>query len=150
MLLLLAWLGCASPALLPPAVAAPFAGAHDKPADVYGMTPQFSASGLTWFVLREGDGLVAMPGQTVEVHYVGFVSTGEKFDASYDRNEVFSFRLGAGRVIKGWDEGVAGMKVGEQRQLRIPSKLGYGSRGAGGLIPPNTDLIFDVELVGVK
>lgn len=150
MLLLLAWLGCAAPSWAPPASAAPFEGAHDKPADVFGMTPLFSATGLTWFVLREGDGPVAQAGQTVEVHYVGFTSVGDKFDSSYERGEPFSFRLGANRVIKGWDEGVAGMKVGEQRQLRIPSKLGYGTRGAGASIPPNTDLIFDVELLAVK
>ena len=97
-----------------------------------------------------GRGDEATPGQTVVVHYRGTLEDGQQFDASYDRGTPFSFPLGAGRVIKGWDEGVAGMKVGGKRKLVIPSDLGYGSRGAGGVIPPNATLIFEVELLDVK
>ena len=106
-------------------------------------------SGLQYWDLVAGTGTTAVPGSTVRVHYSGFLTTGEKFDSSRDRGEPFSFPLGAGQVIKGWDEGVAGMKVGGQRQLRIPPQLGYGATGAGGTIPPNATLIFDVELLGV-
>lgn len=134
-----------------PASAAAFEGAHEQPADVTGLTPVISLSGLKYYVLKAGTGAPAAAGQTVQVQYVGFLATGnKKFDASYDRSQPLSFRLGAGRVIKGWDEGVAGMLVGEQRQLRIPAALGYGVTGAGGLIPPNANLIFDVELVAVQ
>ena len=98
-----------------------------------------------------GDGEEARPGQLVVVHYVGVAySTGEEFDASWNRNAPFEFPLGAGRVIAGWDQGVAGMKVGGTRTPVIPSELGYGSRGAGGAIPPNATLLFDVELLAVK
>ena len=107
-------------------------------------------SGLQYWDLVVGTGPSAVPGSTVKVHYSGFLTTGEKFDSSRDRGEPFSFPLGAGQVIKGWDEGVAGMKVGGQRQLRIPPQLGYGATGAGGAIPPNATLIFDVELLGVE
>jgi FKBP-type peptidyl-prolyl cis-trans isomerase len=86
----------------------------------------------------------------VDVHYTGWLLDGTKFDSSVDRGKPFSFHLGAGEVIRGWDEGVAGMKVGGKRKLRIPAELGYGSRGAGGVIPGNATLIFDVELLGVK
>ncbi len=100
-----------------------------------------------------GQGEEAVKGMTVEVHYTGWLwedgKRGEKFDSSHDRNQTFKFQLGAGRVIKGWDEGVVGMKVGGKRELIIPPELGYGSRGAGGVIPPNATLDFEVEFVGV-
>ncbi len=111
--------------------------------------PTTTASGLQYWDIVVGTGATAMPGNAVKVHYTGFLTTGEKFDSSRDRGEPFSFPLGAGQVIKGWDEGVAGMKVGGQRQLRIPPDLGYGSAGAPGAIPPNATLIFDVELLEV-
>jgi len=97
-----------------------------------------------------GEGNEAVPGNTVEVHYTGWLTDGTKFDSSYDRNEAFSFKLGAGQVIQGWDQGVAGMKVGGVRKLTIPPGLGYGARGAGGVIPPDATLIFKVELVAVS
>lgn len=97
-----------------------------------------------------GTGAEAKSGQTVVVHYTGTLMDGTKFDSSKDRGQPFSFRLGAGQVIKGWDEGVAGMKVGGFRKLTIPSDMAYGSRGAGGVIPGNADLKFDVELLEVK
>ena len=111
--------------------------------------PTTTASGLQYWDIMVGTGATAAPGNTVKVHYTGFLTTGEKFDSSRDRGEPFSFPLGTGQVIKGWDEGVAGMKVGGKRQLRIPPELGYGAAGAGGAIPPNATLIFDVELLGV-
>ena len=99
----------------------------------------------------EGNGKVAGPGDTVQVHYVGVAySTGEEFDASWDRGEPLEFRLFTGRVIEGWDQGVQGMKVGGRRQLVIPPHLGYGSRGAGGVIKPGETLIFVVDLLGVS
>ena len=107
-------------------------------------------SGLKYLDLQTGAGAVARPGQQAEVHYTGWLATGEKFDSSVDRREPFEFRLGAGEVIKGWDEGVAGMKVGGKRKLVIPPALGYGARGAGGVIPPNAELIFEVELLGLR
>lgn len=108
-----------------------------------------TASGLKYVDQAVGTGDVAVAGKTVSVHYTGWLENGKKFDSSVDRGQPFSFPLGAGRVIKGWDEGVQGMKVGGKRKLTIPSDLGYGSRGAGGVIPPNATLIFDVELLGV-
>ncbi len=109
-----------------------------------------SASGLKYVDEVVGTGDLAVAGKTTTVHYTGWLENGKRFDSSVDRGQPFSFPLGAGRVIKGWDEGVQGMKVGGKRKLTIPSELGYGSRGAGGVIPPNATLIFDVELLGVK
>ena len=100
--------------------------------------------------LKAGTGDEATNGKTVDVHYTGWLTNGTKFDSSVDRGRPFSFVLGAGRVIKGWDQGVAGMKVGGKRKLTIPSELGYGSRGAGAVIPPDATLVFDVELLAVK
>ena len=101
--------------------------------------------------LEVGDGDEATPGKTVEVHYVGVSwSTGRQFDASWDRGDTFKFRLGKGQVIQGWDDGVAGMKVGGRRRITIPPMLGYGKRGAGGVIKPDETLIFVVDLVAVR
>lgn len=107
-------------------------------------------SGLKYIEIKEGTGAQPQAGQTVSVHYTGTLEDGTKFDSSRDRNQPFSFKLGAGQVIKGWDEGLSTMKVGGQRQLIIPPGLGYGSRGAGGVIPPNATLIFDVELLKIS
>ena len=109
-----------------------------------------TASGLQYEDLTVGSGATAKKGDSVEVHYTGWLTDGTKFDSSLDRGSPFGFPLGAGRVIKGWDEGVAGMKVGGKRKLRIPPQLGYGARGAGGVIPPNAELIFEVELLGIR
>jgi peptidylprolyl isomerase len=106
-------------------------------------------SGLQYIDLVEGTGATPAAGQTVFVHYTGTLQDGTKFDSSRDRNRPFSFTLGAGRVIRGWDEGISTMKVGGRRQLIIPPDLGYGARGAGGVIPPNATLVFDVELLRI-
>ncbi len=107
-------------------------------------------SGLKYVELKEGTGATPKTGQKVVVHYTGTLEDGTKFDSSRDRGQPFDFKIGVGQVIKGWDEGVGTMKVGGQRQLIIPPELGYGSRGAGGVIPPNATLLFDVELLDVK
>jgi FKBP-type peptidyl-prolyl cis-trans isomerase FkpA len=106
--------------------------------------------GLKYTDDQVGTGAVATAGKTAVVHYTGWLLDGTKFDSSRDRNQPFSFPLGAGQVIKGWDEGVAGMKVGGKRTLIVPPALGYGARGAGGVIPPNATLKFDVELLDVR
>ncbi len=108
-----------------------------------------TASGLKYVDMEVGAGEEARAGQPVKVHYTGWLTNGSKFDSSVDRGQPFSFPLGGGRVIRGWDEGVAGMKVGGRRKLIIPPQLGYGARGAGGVIPPNAELIFEVELLGI-
>ncbi len=107
-------------------------------------------NGLTYQDVAEGSGTEAKKGDQVSVHYTGWLMDGTKFDSSKDRGDPFDFPLGAGHVIKGWDEGVAGMKVGGTRKLTIPPSLGYGARGAGGVIPPNATLVFEVELLGIE
>jgi len=106
-------------------------------------------TGLIIEELVLGEGAAAAAGQSVTVHYTGWLTNGKKFDSSKDRDDPFVFPLGAGHVIRGWDEGVQGMKVGGSRKLTIPPELGYGARGAGGAIPPNATLVFEVELLGI-
>ena len=138
----------AKPATPAPAAkpAAPAAPAAAPAAGKEVTTP----SGLKYTDLKVGDGAVAKSGDRVSVHYTGWLTSGAKFDSSVDRNQPFQFQLGRSQVIKGWDEGVAGMKVGGKRKLTIPAELGYGARGAGDRIPPNSVLIFDVELLGIQ
>ena len=112
--------------------------------------PVTTKSGLKYWDIKKGTGETATEGKMVKVHYTGWLTNGKKFDSSVDRKEPFEFHLGGGEVIRGWDEGVSGMQVGGKRQLRIPPELGYGNRGAGGVIPPGATLVFDVELLGVK
>ncbi|BAO30810.1 FKBP-type peptidyl-prolyl cis-trans isomerase [Sulfuritalea hydrogenivorans] len=113
------------------------------------MSQTTTASGLVIEELIVGEGEEARVGQTVSVHYTGWLTNGSKFDSSKDRNEPFEFPLGARHVIAGWDEGVQGMRIGGTRKLTIPPALGYGARGAGGVIPPNATLVFEVELLGL-
>ena len=131
------------------AAVVPLAGSGDAANQVIEMP-----DGLKYTDTKLGDGATAAAGNKVSVHYTGWLSKdgakGAKFDSSVDRGQPFDFTLGAHQVIAGWDEGVAGMKVGGQRTLIIPPELGYGSRGAGGVIPPNATLIFDVELLKVQ
>jgi len=119
-----------------------------SPAKVSG-PPTTTASGLQYWDITVGTGATAVSGKAVSVHYTGWLTNGTKFDSSLDRGQPFVFTLGEGQVIPGWDEGIAGMKVGGKRQLRIPPSLGYGDSGANGVIPPNATLIFDVQLLGV-
>src|SRR5687767_14952724 len=107
-------------------------------------------AGLQIEDVKVGTGDTAETGKTVSVHYTGWLTDGKKFDSSKDRGQPFEFPLGGGRVIKGWDEGVKGMKVGGVRKLTIPPEMGYGARGAGGVIPPDATLVFEVELLGIK
>ena len=121
------------------------------PTATKGMKSVVLPSGLEYIDLRKGSGAEAKPGKLLKVHYTGWLADSKKkFDSSVDRHEPFAFKLGAGQVIKGWEEGFDGMKVGGRRQLRIPAKLGYGDNGAGEAIPPNADLVFDVALVDVQ
>ena len=123
-----------------------FAKQQDKPQAKEVVTP----SGLRYVDLKVGEGAVAESGKIVEVHITGWLADGKKFDSSLDRQKPFIFRLGAGDVIAGWDEGVAGMKVGGKRMLTVPPELGYGKKGAGEVIPPGATLVFEVELLGVR
>jgi FKBP-type peptidyl-prolyl cis-trans isomerase len=109
-----------------------------------------TASGLQYWDINLGNGVEAKPGSQVTVHYTGWLTTGKKFDSSIDAGKPFNFTIGRGEVIKGWDEGVAGMKVGGKRRLRIPADLAYGEKGYPGVIPANAILIFDVQLLAVK
>ena len=124
------------------------ASSPSSPTKVNGQ-PTITPSGLEYWDIVVGTGATAVPGKPVSVHYTGWLTNGVKFDSSLDRAKPFVFPLGEGQVIKGWDEGVAGMKAGGKRQLRIPPALGYGDSGAGGVIPPKATLVFDVELLDV-
>ena len=129
----------------------PSVSVNPSPTNTTKSTMIKTASGLQYQDEVVGTGAVAKTGQTVTVHYTGTLENSKKFDSSYDRNSPFVFKLGVGEVIKGWDEGVAGMKVGGKRKLIIPAALGYGAQNVGnGLIPPNSVLLFDVELVAVE
>jgi peptidylprolyl isomerase len=112
--------------------------------------PETTSSGLQYTIDAAGTGATPKAGQTVSVHYTGWLTNGTKFDSSRDRGRPIEFPLGQGHVIKGWDEGIATMQLGEKRTLVIPPELGYGARGAGGVIPPNATLVFKVELVSVR
>ena len=120
------------------------------PVSANALTMTKTPSGLLYIITRSSTGQAPRSGETVVVNYTGLLGSGMKFDSSLDRGQPFKFKLGAGRVIKGWDEGIAKLRVGEQATLIIPPQLGYGERGAGGVIPPDATLIFIVELIGVE
>src|SRR6266404_2486680 len=149
--ILVAMLALVSPAgaQTAPAKKAPAKPAASAPTKVTG-EPTKTASGLEYWDIKVGTGAVAQIGQHVKVDYTGWLTNGKKFDSSVGTGKPFEFMLGASQVIKGWDEGVAGMKVGGKRQLRIPPDLAYGKAGYSTVIPPNSTLIFDVRLVDVK
>ena len=133
------------------------AASEDAMSETVSAEPFEITAGLTARILRAGDGQTAAAGDNVEVHYTGWLfdpeaadNRGDKFDSSVDRNQKFNFPLGAGRVIKGWDQGVAGMQIGEVRELTIAPEMGYGDRGAGTVIPPGATLVFEVELFGLE
>ena len=138
-----------NPALFTMAQSYPLNESKELGGEMKAKETQVTSSGLKITDLVIGEGEEATPGQTVSVNYRGTLESGKEFDSSYGRSP-FSFPLGAGRVIKGWDEGVAGMRIGGKRQLIIPPELGYGSRGAGGVIPPNATLIFEVDLLSIN
>lgn len=123
---------------------------QEKPAAIKEGATVTTASGLKIEEVKNGTGDLAESGKTVSVHYTGTFTDGKKFDSSYDRGQPITFPLGAGRVIKGWDEGIAGMRVGEKRKLTIPPDLAYGAEGRPPMMPPNSTLLFDVELMEVK
>jgi peptidylprolyl isomerase len=135
-------------------LASPLAAGTAAPATTKGHPMHTTPSGLSYVDTVEGTGPAPKTGSTCVMHYTGWLNDGgkpgRKFDSSVDRGQTFEFQVGVGQVIKGWDEGVISMKKGGKRTLYIPSALGYGSRGAGGVIPPNADLIFDVELIDVR
>lgn len=137
-------------AVAPPGGAAGTAGAEVKSPAPAAPSWRKSESGLEIQDMKAGDGAEARSGNTVDVQYTGWLADGTKFDSSRDRGKPYSFRIGAGMVIPGWDEGVAGMKVGGVRQLRVPPELAYGERGYAGVIPGNATLLFEVELVAVR
>jgi FKBP-type peptidyl-prolyl cis-trans isomerase len=160
--LAVAFAGCTKNEETPPAASTPAAAAttpvaspapSGSPAASAAGAPTMAQANATELKIedtKEGTGEVAKAGQTVTVHYTGTLTDGKKFDSSVDRGQPFVFHLGAGEVIKGWDQGIVGMKVGGKRKLTIPPQLGYGERGAGAVIPPNSTLLFDVELLAVK
>jgi len=130
-------------------LATTLAAVNDAPTKVIGSATA-TASGVQYWEIKPGTGAAAENGKTVTIHYTCFLEDGKKFDSSVDRGRPFSFHMGEGSVIKGWDDGIAGMKVGGKRQLKVPPAVAYGDQGKGGVVPPNATLIFDVHLVDVK
>jgi FKBP-type peptidyl-prolyl cis-trans isomerase len=133
-----------------PAVKKPVKATANKKAMENNQTAITTESGLTYIVTKQGQGAPVKAGDNVIVNYTGLLTNGAKFDSSLDRGEPFSFPVGAGRVIKGWDEGLQKLRIGDHATLIIPPAIGYGSRGAGGVIPPDATLIFIIEVIGVK
>ncbi len=127
-----------------------FFWSEENPAPTPFQESESRPEGVGIETLKAGSGEGAKAGDTVTVHYTGTLATGQKFDSSVDRGQPFSFTLGAGKVIQGWEQGILGMKAGEKRRLTIPPELGYGSSGAGGVIPPNATLIFEVEMLKIN